>query len=111
MNNDNVLVYKLERKSKFSTITWLPFDKEDIRMRTRYRYGINKFDKCWRELTKKCVKRIKYYNYNVWAVNPSIMIKTKYIPYWLYEEFQDYMNPHLSAITIKKLQNKIDSYE
>lgn len=111
MNNDNVLVYRVERKSKFSKIIYKPFDKDDIRIRTRYRYGINKFDRCWRELCKKCIKKVRYYDYLVYAVNPSILIKSKYIPFWLYEEFQEYMNPHLSAITIKKLQNKIDSYK
>lgn len=110
MNEDNVLVRRVERKSKFSTIIYKPLDKDDIRERCRFQYGMNKFDKCWRELNKQCLKRIQYYQYQVWAVNPAMINKCKYIPFWLYEEFQDYMNPYLSASTIKKLQNKIHSY-
>jgi len=110
-NQDNVLVRRVERKSKFSSIIYKPLDKDDIREGTRYRYGINKFDRCWRELTKKCLKKIQYYDYKVWAVNPAVICKCKFVPFWLYEEFQDYMNPYLSASTIKKLQEKIRSYK
>ena len=109
MNEDNVLVYRVERKSKFSKILYKPYDKDDIRERVRYKFGINKFDKCWRELTKHCLKRVKYYDYVVWAVNPSIINKCRQIPFWLYEEFKDYIDPHLSSSTLKKMQYKIDN--
>lgn len=108
MNEDNVLVYRVIRKSKFSKIIYKPMDKEDISERIRYRYGKNKFDKCWKELTKHCLKQIEYYDIKAWAVNPAVFSKCKYLPYWLYEEFQDYLNPFLSAITIKKFANKLN---
>lgn len=111
MNNDNMLVYRVERKSKFSTIIYKPYDKEEIRTRTRYVYGINKFDKCWKELTKHCLKKIQYYQCVAWAVNPAVINKCKEIPFWLCAEFKEYMTPYLSAATIKKLQNKIDNLE
>ena len=109
MNEDNVLVYKVKRKSKFSNIIYKPMDKEDIRERTRFKFGINKFDAACRELNKHCLKKVRYYNYLVWAVNPSVITKCKYVPFWLYEEFKTYMNPFLTATTIKKLDNKINS--
>ena len=109
MTEDNVLVYRVQRKSKFSNILYKPYDKEEIRTRTRYVYGQNKFDRCWRELTKHCLKRVKYYDYIVWAVNPAIINKCRTIPFWLCDEFKDYMTPHLSAASINKLQNKIDN--
>ena len=109
MTEDNVLVYRVERKSKFSKILYKPYDKEEIRSRTRFVYGQNKFDRCWRELTKHCLKRIKYYENWVWAVNPAVINKCGYIPIWLCDEFKEYMTPHLTASTIKKLQNKIDN--
>ena len=112
MNEENVLVYRVERKSKFSSIIYRPLDKYDIREKTRFVYGINKFDKCWQELSRRCIKRVKYRdNILAWAVNPSVLTKTKYVPFWLYGEFQDSMNPHLSPITIQKLQDRISSYE
>lgn len=109
MNEENMLVYKVKRKSKFSNIIYKPMDKEDIRMATRYRYGINKFNRCWRNLTKHSLKQIKYHDYLSWAVNPSVISKCKDVPYWLYEEFQDSMNPHLSAQAINKLQKKVQN--
>lgn len=110
MNEENVLVYRVKRKSKFSSIIYKPMTKDDIAERVRFHYGINKFEKCWRELIKHCLKRIEYKDDTfVWAVNPSIISKCKQIPIWLYEEFKDYMNPFLTAITIKKLQDKINS--
>lgn len=109
MTEDNVLVYRIERKSKFSNRVYRPYDKEQIRERIRYPYGMNKFDKCWRELSKHCLKRIKYYGYMVWAVNPAVINKCKDVPFWLCEEFIDYMTPYLTASTIKKLKNKIDN--
>lgn len=109
MTEDNVLVYRVKRKSKFSTIIYKPYDKEEIRKRTRFIYGQNKFDRCWSELNKHCLKKIRYYDYMVWAVNPAVINKCREIPYWLCDEFKDYMTPHLTATTIKKLQNKIDN--
>lgn len=109
MTNDNVLVYRVDRKSKFSTIIYKPLDKDDIRTRIRYPFGMNKFDKCWKELTKHCLKRVQYHQYLVWAVNPTVINKCKEIPFWLCDEFKDYMTPHLTASTIRKLQNKIDN--
>lgn len=107
MNEENVLVYRVKRKSKFSSIIYKPMDKDYIAEHIRYKYGKNKFDKAWQELKKHCLKRVKYYDYMVWAVNPSVISKCKQIPYWLYEEFQEYLNPHLSAITIKKFSERI----
>lgn len=108
MNKENILVYRIKRKSKFSSIIYKPMDKEDIAERIRFHYGINKFDSCWRELTKHCLKRIKYYDCIAWAVNPSVISRCKEIPLWLYEEFKEYLDPHLSNITITKFQNKIN---
>lgn len=109
MTEDNVLVYRVKRKSKFSSIIYKPYDKEEIRKRTRFIYGQNKFDRCWSELNKHCLKKIRYYDYMVWAVNPAVINKCREIPFWLCDEFKDYMTPHLTAATIKKLQNKIDN--
>lgn len=109
MTTDNVLVYRAKRKSKFSNFIYRPYDKEEIRQRLRYPYGENKFDRCWRELNKHCLKRIEYYGYLVWAVNPAVVNKCKEIPFWLCEEFMDYITPHLSATAITKLKNKIDN--
>lgn len=108
MNDENVLVYRVPRKSKFCSIIYRPMNKDDIRQRLRFPWGMNKFNTTWTELSKHCIKKIDYYNnLQVYAVNPAVILKKNRIPYWLYEEFQDYMNPHLSATTIKKLQEKI----
>lgn len=109
MNEDNVLVYRVKRKSKFSSIIYKPYDKEDIRLRTRYTYGINKFDRCWTELNKHCLKKVRYYDYIVWAVNPAIINKCKEIPYWLCEEFKVYMTPHMTPAAIVKLDKRIEN--
>lgn len=111
MTEDNVLVYRVKRKSKFSSIIYKPYDKEEIRKRTRYIYGINKFNKCWGELTKHCLKQVRYYNYLVWAVNPAVINKCRTIPFWLCDEFKEYMYPYMTAASIKKLQKKIDNLE
>lgn len=108
MNDENVLVYKVSRKSKFCSTIYKPMDKDEIRQRLRFSWGMNKFNESWKELCKHCIKKIEYYNdMQVYAVNPAVIMKCKQVPFWLYEEFQDYMNPHLSATTIKKLQEKI----
>lgn len=110
MNENNLLIYRVLRKSKFSNIVYKPMDKDDIRTKIRYPYGINRFNKCWRELTKKVIKKVKYENFYAWAVDPSIISKSKEIPYWLYEIFQDSINPHLSATALKKIQNRLDYF-
>ena len=109
INEENLLVYRVKRKSKFSNILYKPMDKEDIMERIRFKYGLNKFDRCWKELCKHCIKRIQYHDYLVWAINPSVVSRCKQIPIWLYEEFQETLNPHLSAITLKKFQEQINN--
>jgi hypothetical protein len=108
MNEENVLVYRVKRKSKFSNIIYKPMDKELIRESCRFPFGMNKFDRCWKILTKNgTIKRVRYYNFLVWGVDPSVISKCREIPYWLYDAFQDTINPHLSAVAIKKFQNKL----
>lgn len=106
-NNDNVLVRKVERKSKFSSITFYPLDKEEIREMTRFRYGINKFDRCWKELNKKCIKKVRYHQYLVWCVNPAITYKNRCVPFWLYSDWKSDMNTRLSARSINKMNEKL----
>lgn len=106
-NDENVLVYRIERKSKFSKIIYKPMDKEEIRKRLRYKYGKNKFDKCWQELKKHCVKQIEYYDTKVWAINPAIFSRCKQIPPWLYDEFKEYLMPYMSNLAINKFQQLI----
>lgn len=110
-NEDNMLVYKVDRKSKFSNIIYKPLDKDDIFDRIRYKYGKNKFDRCWKELTKHCIKKIQYTTCKAWAINPAIISKCKRVPYWLYEEFKEYMNPYLSAFAIKKFHDILNTME
>ena len=111
MNEENLLVYRVKRKSKFSTIIYKPYDKDEIAERVRFKYGKNKFDKCWRELCKHCIKRIKYQDFMVWAVNPAVVSRCRTTPYWLCEEFISYMAPHLSAKTLTKLELRIKNQE
>lgn len=111
MNDENVLIYKVKRKSKFSDIVYKPMDKDDIAERIRFKYGQNKFDSAFKELCKHCLKKVEYHDLkNVWAVNPAVISKCKQVPFWLYMEFQEYMNPFLTATALKKMQNKIDSF-
>lgn len=107
MNEENMLVYRVKRKSKFSNIIYKPMDKDDIRERTRFKFGQHRFDRCWRILKKHALKQIRYHQYLCWAVNPSIVSKCRDVPYWLYDEFKEYMNPHLAAKTVMKLDRKV----
>lgn len=110
-NDENVLVLRKKRKSKFSSVVYEPYTREEIRERLRYPMGVNKFDRCWRELRKSCIKQVKYYNFKAWAINPAVVSRCRYIPIWLYEEFSESIDPHLSRIALKKMQEKINSLE
>ena len=81
-------------------------DKEMIRNSLRYKFGENKFDKCWRELKKHCIKQIEYNNNLAWVINPAIVSRCKVLPDWLYNEFDTYLVPYLSKIAIKKFQDR-----
>lgn len=111
VNEDNVLVYRVTRKSKFSSVVYKPMEREDIRNSLRYKYGQNKFDRCWAELKKHCIKRIKYHDYMVWCLNPSIINRCPQLPPWLYDEFKTDLNPYLTTLTIQKFENLLKSYE
>lgn len=104
---ENLMLKRVKRKSKFSNITFKPLDKEEIFELMRYPMGINKFNSCWEELKKHCIKEIRYEDMNVWAINPAIISKCKQVPIWLYDEFKDYMNPYLTATTISKFNYKL----
>lgn len=104
-NDENVLVYRITRKSKFSTIIYKPMDKLDVMERIRFKYGKNKFDKYWNELKKHCIKKVQYHECNAWVINPAIINKCRQIPPWLYDEFDIYLNPYIPKTAIKKYQS------
>lgn len=104
-NEDNALVYRVKRKSKFSSIIYKPYDRDEIREKLKWKFGKNKFDKYWKELRKHCIKRIKYYECYCWVINPAVSSKCSQIPPWLYEEFSLYLNPYMSKRAIGKMQN------
>lgn len=110
MNDENMLVYRVKRKSKFRKIVFKPYDKEELRERIRYKFGKNKFDKAWAELSKHCIKKITYYDFRAWAVNPAVISKCRDIPLWLCAEFFDYMVPFLTASACKKLRDNLNKY-
>lgn len=107
MTEENMLVYRVKRKSKFSNIIYKPMDKEYIKEHIRFKYGRHRFDRCWSVLRKSALKQIRYHQYLCWAVNPSIISKCRDVPYWLYDAFKEYMNPHLSAKAVQKLNRKV----
>ena len=111
-NEENALVKRVERKSKFSNRIYKPLEKDEIKERIKYKkkFGINKFDKCWRELQKRCMKQVRYYDYMTWVLNPAIVYKSTYVPYWLCEEFKEDMQPFMSAMAVKKLDEKIKEF-
>ena len=106
-NNENVLIKKVKRKSKFSNIISKPMDKTDVMEKLRYPMGINKFDKCWQELKKHCIKKVRYHDYLVWAINPAYISRCKEIPTWLYEEFDMYLNPYMTKLAIAKFRRLV----
>lgn len=110
-NPDNVLVYRVSRKSKFSSIIYKPLSKDDIREKLRFKMGINRFNNAWMELKKHCIKEIKYYDYKVWAINPAFICKCKQVPPWLYEEFATYLSPYMTNISLKKMNDLLKQYE
>lgn len=107
-NEENALVYRVERKSKFSNIIYRPYDKTELRDKVRCKYGRNKFNECWNELTKHCLKKVQYKSFQAWVINPAMISKCKVLPYWLYDEFEQYINPYLSASAINKFHNKLN---
>jgi len=111
MNDDNVLIQRVKRKSKFSDIIYLPLTTDEIRERTRFVYGKNKFFRCWYQLRKHCIKKVKYHDTTCWCVNPAVVMKSKYIPIWLYAEFYQYLDPHISSTSLKKIKAKLEELQ
>lgn len=105
---ENVLVKKIPVKKRFENMEYEAMKLDEIRLGCKNPFGRNKFTRYWTILRKQCIKRVWYHDILVFAINPAILNKTYYVPFWLYEEFQDYMNPHLTNYKIKKLQSKID---
>lgn len=111
-DGNNVLSRRVSRKSKFSTIVYKPMDKEDIRDSLKWKFGENKFDKCWTELKKHCIKQIKYYDDRLfWVINPAFVNRCRSVPYWLYKEFSVYMNPYMTKLAINKMHDIITENE
>ena len=106
-NEDNALVYRIKRKSRFSSIIYKPYDRDELRKKTKWKYGVHKFNRCWSELRKHCVKQVKYYQYKTWIINPAVVSKCPQIPPWLYDEFSLYLNPYMSKRAITKMKNLV----
>ena len=107
MNEENMLVYRVKRKSKFSNIIYKPMDKDYIREHLRFKFGKHRFSRCWTVLKKHALKQIRYHQYLCWAVNPSVISKCRDVPYWLYDAFKDSIDPHLAPKTVLKLDRKV----
>lgn len=108
MNEENMLVYRVTKKSKFSKILYKGYTQDDIRARLRFPYGQNKFNRAWAQLKKHCVKKIRYYDTLAWAVNPSVISRCHFLPDFLYLEFKDYLNPFLSPHAISEFQRRTE---
>lgn len=111
MTEENMLIYRVSRKSKFSKFVYKPYTLDDIRERLRYPFGKNRFRRNWTELKKHCLKKIKYFNIEAWAVNPAVISKCYFLPDFLYIEFKDYLNPFLTPNAIAIFQNRISEME
>lgn len=110
-NNENMLVEKVPYKSRFSSIRYSALTIEEMRTRTAKVYGIVKYKKAFTELKKHCLKKIKYNGINAWAINPAFVMCSPFLPIWLYNEFQEDINPHLTAYAIKTFRSKINEWE
>jgi len=107
MNDENVLVQRVKRKSKFNDTIYMPLTKDEIRERLRFKVGQNRFMKSWYHLRKHCIKKIKYHDAPAWCINPAVVMKSRYLPIWLYAEFYQYLDPYLSPTALKKIKARM----
>lgn len=105
MNDENLLMEVKKAKNKYSSPELIPYTLEEIRENMQYQVSEYAFKKAWAEMTPKYIRRIKFKNKMVWAVNPAFANRCQYIPVFLWHEFQEDLNPKLGEMNIKKYNN------
>ena len=105
MNEDNLLIEKTKNATKYSAPEIRALTMEEIRERLAYPISEYSFKKAWKAITPRHIKRIKFQGKWIWAVNPSFANRCRYIPVWLWYEFQQDLNPKLGASNVARYKN------
>lgn len=105
MNEDNLFMRKIDSSNKYAKKKYEPMTKDDIFEILRDRISKSTFERAWRNLNKKYIKKIRMDDTLVWAVNPAYAAKLTYLPLYLYVAFRDDLDPFLSQATRKKFHN------
>ena len=79
--------------------------KEEMLENLPKKMNLTTFNRLWRKLNGKYVKKIKVDGESVWAINPAYASKITYLPLFLYLPFKDDIDPFLSDATIKKYKS------
>lgn len=105
-DTNNLLIIRADKwYTKYFGKKYRPLNKEEILENLPVKMSLNTFNKLWKKLREKYVKKIKVDGESVWAINPAFANKAIYIPLFLYLPFKQWLDPYLSDATIKKFKN------
>lgn len=108
MNEDNLLIKVVKRTDKYSADTIIPFTYTQFKKEIKSGISDYNFVTAWKELVEKsCIKRIRFQNKWVWAINPVYAMATEYLPIWLYRHFKDDIDKYISKFTVGRINNLI----
>lgn len=105
MNSENLFIGYRRPTKKYHGEKYYPLTKDDIFYNMSRRVSKSTFEKHWRTLNGKYIKRIKVEDMSVWAVNPAYFSKIKFMPVYLYFPFKTDIDPFLNEMARTKFEN------
>ena len=106
MNRDNLLTKPVTRRKYSSVLEYAALTKEDIFECVHF--SKSTFDRAWKELNGKYIKKIQVGDLYAWAVNPAYALKGKYLAVELYEAFSDDIDRFLNPVIVQKFKNILE---
>lgn len=105
MNKNNLLIGYYGRNQNIFKPHYYPMTKKDIFESLKSEMSLSTFNRVFKKLEGKYVKKIQVEKMNVYAVNPAFAAKIEFLPIYLYIPFKIWIDPFLSEVTRKKFEN------
>lgn len=105
MNSENLFIEFQKSIKKYKVGKFVPLTKDDIYENVKDKIARITFERAWKGLLGKYIKKIDVNGMKVWAVNPAFASKLDYLPLYMYVPFKEYIDPFLTIQALKKYQS------
>ena len=112
MNTENLFIQYRKSPKKYNTGKYIALTKDEIYEYIKDKISRITFERAWKGLTGKYIKKIDVEGLKAWAVNPAFASRLDYLPLYMYIPFKEYIIPNITKQALKKYENmELASYK